>query len=96
MIEENKMEKIGPEVTAAHEKLQSSKNHARQAAQYLRKAAGVFTEEYRDKAGQAWRDGRDRVRTFQEDAEGYVRQNPTKAVFTALAIGFVVGLVLRR
>jgi ElaB/YqjD/DUF883 family membrane-anchored ribosome-binding protein len=36
------------------------------------------------------------VRTFQQDAEEYVRENPTKAVFTALAVGFVLGLIFRR
>jgi ElaB/YqjD/DUF883 family membrane-anchored ribosome-binding protein len=36
------------------------------------------------------------VRTFQEDGEQYVRDNPTKAVFTALGIGFVLGLIFRR
>jgi len=37
-----------------------------------------------------------RARTFQEDAEEYVRENPTRAIFTALGIGFVMGLVFRR
>jgi ElaB/YqjD/DUF883 family membrane-anchored ribosome-binding protein len=36
------------------------------------------------------------VRSFQEDTEQYVRENPTKAVFTALGIGFVLGLIFRR
>src|SRR5438309_1791781 len=50
----------------------------------------------RGKAEQAWGDARDRARTFQEDAEQYVRENPTKAIFTALGIGFVLGLIFRR
>ena len=37
-----------------------------------------------------------RVRSFQDDSKQYVRQNPTKAVFTALAVGFVLGLIFRR
>ena len=52
--------------------------------------------EARGKAEQAWGDATDRVRTFQEDAEQYVRENPTKAIFTALGIGFVLGLIFRR
>jgi len=36
------------------------------------------------------------VRTFQDDAEQYVRENPTKAVVTALGIGFVLGMIFRR
>ena len=86
---------------------ESSKTHARKAAEDLRDAAGALAGEYRGraedawgeargKAEQAWGDARERVRTFQEDAEEYVRENPTKAVVTALAIGFVLGLIFRR
>jgi len=91
----------------AQTKLQSSKEHARKAAEDLKSAAGAFAEEYcgkaehawgeaRGKAEQAWGDARQRVRTLQEDAEQYVRENPTKAIFTALGIGFVLGLIFRR
>jgi ElaB/YqjD/DUF883 family membrane-anchored ribosome-binding protein len=73
----------------------------------LKSAAGAVAEEYRGKAEQkwgeargkaeqAWGDARDRARTFQDDAEQYVRENPTKAIFTALGIGFVLGLIFRR
>ena len=80
----------------AQNKLQSGKEHARKAAEDLKSAAGAFAEEYRGKAEQAWGDATSRARTFQEDAEQYVRENPTKAICTALGIGFVLGLVFRR
>src|ERR1700736_530235 len=91
----------------AQNKLHSSKEHARRAAEDLKSAAGAFADEYRGKAEQAWGeargkaeqalgDARDRARTFQEDAEQYVRENPTKAIFTALGFGFVLGLIFRR
>ena len=107
MAEENKSEQKTPASADAQDKLQSSKEHARRAAEDLKSAAGAFAGEYRgkaeqawgdarDKAEQAWGDARDRVRTFQEDAEQYVRENPTKAVFPALGIGFVLGLIFRR
>jgi ElaB/YqjD/DUF883 family membrane-anchored ribosome-binding protein len=91
----------------ASDKFESSKMHARKAAEDLRAAAGSIAGEYRGKAEQAWDEARgkaeqawgearDRARTFQEDAEQYVRQNPTKAIFTALGIGFVLGLIFRR
>ena len=38
----------------------------------------------------------DRVRSFQDDSKQYVRENPTKAVFTALGVGFVLGFTFRR
>jgi len=88
-------------------KFESSKTHVRKAADDLKSAAGsaagdlksaagAIAEEYRDKAEQVWGDARDRARTFQEDSEQYVRENPTKAVFTAMGIGFVLGLIFRR
>ena len=96
-----------PATADAQNKLQSSKEHARKAAEDLKSAAGAFAEEYRGKAEQAWGEARgkaeqawgdatSRARTLHEDAEQYVRENPTKAIFTALGIGFVLGLIFRR
>jgi ElaB/YqjD/DUF883 family membrane-anchored ribosome-binding protein len=107
MAEENKAEQKTPAVGDARDKLESSKQHARRAAEDLKSAAGAIAGEYRGKAEQAWGeargkaeqawgDARSRARTFQEDAEQYVRENPTKAIFTALGIGFVLGLIFRR
>ena len=76
--------------------LQSSKTHARAAVDDIRTAATQMAGEYRGKAEEAWGQAQDRVRTFQEDGETYVRENPTKAVFTALGIGFVLGIIFRR
>ena len=106
MAEENKTHRTSGTPNAQN-KFESSKTHARKAAADLRSAAGAVAEEYRDKAEQAWDeargkaeeawgDARTRVRTFHEDAEQYVRENPTKAVFTALGIGFILGLIFRR
>jgi ElaB/YqjD/DUF883 family membrane-anchored ribosome-binding protein len=104
MAEENKTTTQGGSIPpGAQGKIESSKTHVRHAADDLksaagdlRSAAGTIAEEYRDKAEQVWGDARERVRTFQEDGEQYVRDNPTKAVFTALGIGFVLGLIFRR
>jgi ElaB/YqjD/DUF883 family membrane-anchored ribosome-binding protein len=95
MAEENKTHRTSA-MSDAQNKFESSKTHARKAAEDLRDAAGAIAGEYRGKAEQAWGDARARVRTFQEDAEQYVRENPTKAVFTALGVGFVLGLIFRR
>jgi ElaB/YqjD/DUF883 family membrane-anchored ribosome-binding protein len=97
MADENNLPQQQPPVSPdAQTKLQSSKEHARRAAEDLKSAAGAIAGEYRGKAEQAWGDARSRARTFQEDAEQYVRENPTKAIFSALGIGFVLGLVFRR
>ena len=96
MAEENKAEQTASAAAGAQDKLESSKQHARKAAEDLKSAAGVIAGEYRGKAEQVWDDARDRVRTFQQDADQYVRENPTKAVITALGIGFGLGLIFRR
>ncbi|PYK30103.1 MAG: hypothetical protein DME57_08040 [Verrucomicrobia bacterium] len=117
MAEENKSQR-GSATGDPENKFESSKMHARKAAEDLRDAAGAVAGEYRGKAEQAWNDARGkaekawtdargraedvlgdaktRARTFQEDAEQYVRENPTKAIFTALGVGFVLGLIFRR
>src|SRR5437868_15451989 len=106
MAEENISGQQPPMAAGAQDKLQSSRDHARKAAEDLKSAAGAMAGEYRGKAEQAWDDARgraeqalgdarDRARTFQEDAEQYVRENPTKAVVTALAICFVLRMIFR-
>src|SRR2546423_7450665 len=107
MAEENKSHRA-PAAADAQNKFESSKMHARKAAEDLRDAAGAVAGEYRGKAEQAWNDARGKAeqawtdargkaeqalgdaRTFQDDAEEYVRENPTKAIFTALGVGFVL------
>ena len=86
----------GAGTTGASDRLESSKTHARRAAEDLKTAATDMASQYRGKAEQAWDDATARARTFQEDGEQYVRENPTKAVFTALGIGFVLGIIFRR
>ena len=76
--------------------MESGTSHARKAADEFKSAAGAVADEYRGRAEEVWNDATDRVRTFQDDSEQYVRDNPTKAVFTALGIGFVLGLIFRR
>jgi ElaB/YqjD/DUF883 family membrane-anchored ribosome-binding protein len=94
----------GPDTTARFE---SGKTHARQAAddlraaaeakaQELRSIAEAKAQEYRGRAEQAYDQARTRVRTLRDDGEQYVRENPTRAVLTALGAGFVLGLIFRR
>jgi ElaB/YqjD/DUF883 family membrane-anchored ribosome-binding protein len=53
----------------------------------MRRAAG--------EGGQMWEEATASFRTLKENTDDYVRQNPTKAVLTALAIGFVLSLMRR-
>ena len=80
----------------AESRAESGVTHARQAAEEFKSAAGAVADQYRGRAEEAWNDAASRVRTFQDDTEQYVRDNPTRAVFTAVGIGFVLGLIFRR
>jgi ElaB/YqjD/DUF883 family membrane-anchored ribosome-binding protein len=96
MTHENQMDQ-GPAVPPqAKEKAERGVTHARKAAEDLRSAAGAMADEYRERGKEVLDDALHRVRNFQDDSKQYVRQNPTKAVFTALGVGFVMGLIFRR
>jgi ElaB/YqjD/DUF883 family membrane-anchored ribosome-binding protein len=110
MAEKNRTQQTGSGVTDTNElqstragsgmtdtnELQSTPTHGQKAAKDLKSEGGGVVEEYRDTAEQIWDDTKERVRTFKEDADEYVRENPTKTVLTALAIGFVLGLITFR
>ena len=66
------------------------------AEEDFRSAAGATADEYLACGKEVWTDAVGRVRSFQGDTEQYVRQNPVKAVLTALGVGFVLGLIFRR
>ena len=87
----------GPAVSPqANQKAERGGTHARKAAEDLGSAAGAMANKYLGRAEEAWDDSVDRVRSFQDDSKQYVRENPTKAVFTALGVGLVLGLIFRR
>ncbi|MGI8890562.1 MAG: DUF883 family protein [Chthoniobacterales bacterium] len=96
MSDQNPTTEGGNIPAEAEDKAKSSATHARRAADDLRSAAGAVAGEYRGRAEEVWNDASSRVRNFQEDSEQYVKENPTKAVFTALGLGFVLGLIFRR
>jgi ElaB/YqjD/DUF883 family membrane-anchored ribosome-binding protein len=95
------------EAKQATEKLESSKSHAAAAANEFKDAAGAKFQElrdslneragqYREQANQVWSDTTVRARTLGEDSEEYIRENPLQAVGIAVALGFILGLILRR
>ncbi len=59
-------------------------------------AASTTAEQYRGKADQVWEDTQERARVFHREIEQEVRQNPTKAIFSAVGIGFLIALILKR
>jgi ElaB/YqjD/DUF883 family membrane-anchored ribosome-binding protein len=96
MADENQMDQ-GPAVPPqVGEKAQRGVTRARKSAEDLGSATGAMANEYLGRAQEVWDDALHRVRSFQDDSKEYVRENPTKAVFTALGVGFVLGLIFRR
>ena len=62
----------------------------------MKSTVTAVAQDYSDKGNEALDEAKQRARTLQEDGEDYVRENPMKAVMTALGIGFVLGLIFRR
>jgi hypothetical protein len=77
---------IGTEITNPSIKFESGETHG----------ARPTGDKYRGKAEQAWNDAQERVHSFQKEIEQEVREKPTKAIFTVLGIGFLLGLIFRR
>jgi ElaB/YqjD/DUF883 family membrane-anchored ribosome-binding protein len=96
MADENQMDQGSAVPPQAVEKAERGVTHAGKAAEDLGSAAGATANEYRDRAEEVWDDALHRVRSFQNDSKQYIRENPTKAVLTALGAGFVLGLIFRR
>lgn len=65
-------------------------------AEDLKSTAAPVVKDYAEKAGAVLDEAKERVRTLRQDGEDYVRKNPMKAVFTALGVGFVLGLIYKR
>jgi ElaB/YqjD/DUF883 family membrane-anchored ribosome-binding protein len=96
MADENPMEQGSAVPQQAAEDAKGAATHADKAAEYLRSAAGAPVDEYRARGKEVWDDALHRVRSFKDDSKQYVQENPMKAVFAALGVGFVLGLIVHR
>ena len=96
MGDQNQMGQGAAVPPQAKEEANRGVTHARKAAEDFRSAAGAMADEYRERGKEVLDDAFHRVRSFQDDSKEFVRANPTKAVFTALGVGFVLGLIFRR
>lgn len=82
--------------TAAALKAKELREAASVGANRIRETATARAAQVRDYAEHGWDDARTKAREWQNTGEAYVRDNPMKAVLTALGVGFVVGLLFRR
>jgi ElaB/YqjD/DUF883 family membrane-anchored ribosome-binding protein len=96
MADENQMDYGSAVPPQAAEQGEGAATHVRKAAEDFGSAAGAMADEYRTRGKEVLDDALHRVRSFQDDSKQYVRENPTKAVLTALGVGFVLGLIFRR
>ena len=87
---------MGTETTNPTINFESSKTQTGSATDDLKAAARATADKYRGEAEHAWGDAQKRVQSFQKEVEQKIREKPTKAIFTLLGIGFLLGLIFRR
>lgn len=81
---------------AAGEKAREFAHAAEVKASELKERAVEKAHHIKESATGQWQDTRVKARELQVTAEDYIRQNPTKCVVSALALGFLIGLIVRR
>lgn len=69
---------------------------ATEKATALKSAATERAQHIKESATEQWQDTRVKAKELHVTAEDYIRQNPTKCVVSALGLGFLVGLIVRR
>ena len=67
-----------------------------EAAADLKAGVAEKAEQFKEKAQEVYGDACQRARTWNDDGEAYVREQPRTAMLTALVAGFLLGLLIRR
>lgn len=80
----------------AVESAQHFRDNAAERAAALKAAASEKAIHLKESATEQWQDTRVKAKEFHVTAEDYIRQNPTKCVVSALGLGFLIGLIVRR
>jgi ElaB/YqjD/DUF883 family membrane-anchored ribosome-binding protein len=83
------------ESSPQNKRAHSEREEWRSTPDNMKSTVTAVAQDYTDKASEALDEAKQRVRTLREDGEEYVRENPMKAVFTALGVGFTLGLIFR-
>ena len=81
---------------AAREFASEARENAAAAAAEMRDAATEVADELRERFSTISEEIKGRAKNWQTEAEKYVRENPTKSIFTAVGVGFVLGVLFRR
>ena len=80
----------------ALETAQQFRDAAAEKAASLKSVATEKAHHIKDSATEQWQETRVKAKEIQITAEDYIRQNPTKCVISALGLGFLIGLIVRR
>lgn len=80
----------------AVESAQQFRETAAEKAAALKSVATEKATHFKESATEQWQDTRVKAKELQVTAEDYIRQNPTKCVISALGLGFLIGLIVRR
>lgn len=96
MADENLTSEAAAALSQMEEQAKRDAEPPYKASENTASAPGAFGEAAGGDAKEAMDNAKHGARTLRENADQYVRDNPTKAVLTALGIGFVCGLIFRR
>jgi ElaB/YqjD/DUF883 family membrane-anchored ribosome-binding protein len=89
-------EKARELVQTAESKAALLKERAVESAHQFRETATQRATALKSSATEQWDGTRVRAKELHVTAEDYIRQNPTKCVLSALGMGFLIGLIVRR
>jgi ElaB/YqjD/DUF883 family membrane-anchored ribosome-binding protein len=81
---------------AAEAKAAELRATAEAKAAEFRATAEAKAAEFRSKAEHTYSDAVNRAQTFRGESEHWIRENPTRAVLTAMGVGFIIGLMFRK
>jgi ElaB/YqjD/DUF883 family membrane-anchored ribosome-binding protein len=76
--------------------VQAAKEHVKGVADELHSAAGAKATQFQNVVEDAYSDARSWAQSWQTEVAKYIQQKPTKAVFMALGVGFVLSRRLRK
>jgi ElaB/YqjD/DUF883 family membrane-anchored ribosome-binding protein len=72
------------------------KADAVEKAQNFRSYAGEKATAMKQEAGVKIKQGAEKAKELHVSAEDYIKENPTKSVLSAVGVGVIIGLILRR
>ena len=76
--------------THSQDRVQAAKEHLNEAADDLHSPTKAKAAQLQNVVEEAWSDAQSRAQTWQTEIGAYIQHNPTKAVFMALGVGFLL------